>query len=316
MAQPLVSVIIPSWQHVRYIRECIESIMQQSYDPIELLVIDDASTDGTLQMAERLRPQCEKRFVRTVMLSKEKGNMAASCNMGIGMAQGKYVYLIASDDAAEPDAIRELVAVLESRQDCVLAVGDSAFMDEASVRVGWDADQNCVPLEEARFKTFGDVLELNAPGPKRTGFGSYRSLLQGNYIPNGYLMRRSALLAAGGYNTSVLLEDWHMNLQLAKQGGMVYLPKILFRYRWHSGNTIKKYRDEATQTAIFRQIYDLEIPYCREHGLFSFIRRRHPDYLRQRMHRVRRQILSRINRVLYINIHKRKVCILGREVHF
>ena len=88
MSNPLVSVLIPSWKHERYIRECIESVMHQNYSPMELLVIDDASPDGTLQAAESLRPQCEARFVRTVMLSKEKGNMAASCNMGLSMAQG------------------------------------------------------------------------------------------------------------------------------------------------------------------------------------------------------------------------------------
>lgn len=316
MSNPLVSVLIPSWKHERYIRECIESVMLQNYSPMELLVIDDASPDGTLQVAESLRPQCEARFVRTVMLSKEKGNMAASCNMGLSMAQGEYIYLLASDDAAEPDAVKELVEVLESRRDCVLAVGDSSFMDEESCRVGWDDQQNNVPLEQATFKTFGAFLGLNGSCRNVVEFGSYRSLLEGNYIPNGYLMRKSALLAAGGYNTSVLLEDWYMNLQLAKLGGMVYLPKILFRYRWHHSNTIKTYATEKIQTNIYRQIYDLEEPYCREHGLMSVIRRRHPDSLRRRWHRLRRCVLNVVNRVLYINVAKRKFSVFGHKFRF
>lgn len=266
MATPLVSVIVPSWRHERFIRECIESVIRQSYSPMELLVIDDASPDGTLQVAESLRAACEARFVRTVMLSKKKGNMAASCNMGIGLAQGKYVYLIASDDAAEPDAVRELVAALESRPDHVLAVGDSAIMDDASRRMGWDAGQKNMPLDQAPFKTFGDFFGLNAPGRKREAFGSYATLLEGNYIPNGYLMRADALRAAGGYDTEVLVEDWLMNLQLAKLGGMTYLPRILFHYRWHDGNTIKTYAAEKTRLQICRQIYDREEKYCREHG--------------------------------------------------
>ena len=316
MSNPLVSVLIPSWKHERYIRECIESVMHQNYSPMELLVIDDASPDGTLQVAESLRPQCEARFVRTVMLSKEKGNMAASCNMGLSMAQGEYIYLLASDDAAEPDAVKELVEVLESRRDCVLAVGDSSFMDEESCRVGWDDQQNNVPLEQATFKTFGAFLGLSGSCRNVVEFGSYRSLLEGNYIPNGYLMRKSALLAAGGYNTSVLLEDWYMNLQLAKLGGMVYLPKILFRYRWHHSNTIKTYATEKIKTNIYRQIYDLEEPYCREHGLMSVIRRRHPDSLRRRWHRLRRCVLNVVNRVLYINVAKRKFSVFGHKFRF
>ncbi len=316
MATPLVSVIIPSWRHERYIRECIESIISQSYGPIELLVIDDASPDGTLQVAESLRPQCEARFVRTVMLSKEKGNMAASCNMGIGMAQGEYIYLIASDDAAEPDAVKELVKVLESRPDAVLAVGDSAVMDGDSRRIGWDADQRSIPLEEAPFKTFGEFFKLNGVFRREGGFGSYRSLLEGNYIPNGYLMRTSALRAVGGYNTSVLVEDWYMNLQLAKLGGMVYVPRILFRYRWHDSNTIKTYAAEETQRNICRQIYDLEEAYCREHGFLPILRRRHPDGLHCRWHRMRRRVLKSINRVLYINLAKRRFRVFGRDFRF
>lgn len=316
MAPPLVSVIIPSWRHEHFIRECIESIINQSYSPMELLIIDDASPDGTLQAAKSLRTECEARFVRTVMFSKEKGNTAVSCNMGINMARGKYVYLIASDDAAEPDAIRELVDVLESRPGHVLAVGDSAIIDDASHRIGWDDEQKSVPLDKAPFKTFGDFYGLNTPGRRRDNFGSYATLLEGNYIPNGYLMRTDALRAAGGYDTTVLVEDWYMNLQLAKLGGMTYLPRILFHYRWHDGNTIKTYAAEETRRKIYRQIYDLEEAYCRKHGFLSILRRRHPDSLRNRWHRLRRRVLNVVNHVFYLNLAKRKFSVFGREFRF
>ena len=316
MANPLVSVIIPSWRHESFIRECIESIINQSYSPMELLVIDDASPDGTFQVAESLRDQCEERFVRTVMFSKEKGNTATSCNMGIGIAQGKYVYLIASDDAAESDAIKELVEVLELHPDIVLAVGDSIIIDDTSRRIGWDAEQKGVPLNKAPFKTFGDFFKLNESSGRPGVFGSYASLIEGNYIPNGYLMRADALHAVGGYNTSVLLEDWYMNLQLAKLGGMTYLPKTLFRYRWHEGNTIKTYTSEEKHRKIYRQIYDLEKTYCREHGFLSTIRRRHPDSFHNRWHRIRRRVLKVVNHFFYLNMAKRKFSVLGREFRF
>ena len=316
MANPLVSVIIPSWRHERFIRECMESIITQSYSPMELLVIDDASPDGTLQVAESLRAQCEERFVRTVMFSKEKGNAATSSNMGISMARGKYLYLIASDDAAEPDAIRQLVEVLESRSGHVLVVGDSAIMDDASRRIGWDAEQKSVPLDEAPFKTFGDFYGLNVPGRRRDDFGSYATLLEGNYIPNGYLMRADALRAVGGYDTTVLVEDWYMNLQLAKLGGMTYLPRILFRYRWHDGNSIKIYAAEDIRRKICRQVYDREKAYCREHGFLAILRRRHPDSLHSRWHRLRRRVLKVVNHVFYLNLAKRKFSVFGREFHF
>lgn len=316
MSLPLVSVIIPSWRHEHFIRECIESIINQSYSPIELLIIDDASPDGTLQAAKSLRAECETRFVRTVMFSKEKGNAAASCNTGIDMAQGKYVYIIASDDAAEPDAVKQLVSLLESRPDHVLAVGDSAIMDDASRRTGWNAEQKNVPLDEAPFKTFGDFYRLNMPGRRRDEFGSYATLLEDNYIPNGYLIRTDALRATGGYDTEVLVEDWYMNLQLAKLGGMTYLPRILFHYRWHASNTIKTYATEETCRKIYRQIYDREKEYCRKHGFLPIIRIKHPDSLRNRWRKLLRRVLHVVKHVFYLNRAKRKFSVFGREFYF
>ena len=206
--------------------------------------------------------------------------------------------------------------VLESRSGHVLVVGDSAIMDDASRRIGWDAEQKSVPLDEAPFKTFGDFYGLNVPGRRRDDFGSYATLLEGNYIPNGYLMRADALRAVGGYDTTVLVEDWYMNLQLAKLGGMTYLPRILFRYRWHDGNSIKIYAAEDIRRKIFRHVYDREKAYCREHGFLAILRRRHPDSLHSRWHRLRRRVLKVVNHVIYLNLAKRKFSVFGREYHF
>ena len=110
----LVSVIIPAYQHQEYIRECIESILAQTYSCLELILIDDSSTDGTFIAAERMRERCEARFIRTVIMPKEKDGVASSCNLGLELARGEYIYFIASDDAALPHAIETLAAVLDA----------------------------------------------------------------------------------------------------------------------------------------------------------------------------------------------------------
>lgn len=316
MTLPLVSAVIPAFRHERFLGECLESLLAQTYTPLELLLVDDASPDGTFRTAEGLRPQCEARFARTVMLSKPKENAAASINMALEMARGEYVYLIASDDAAEPHAVEELVQAMEARPDAVLAVGDNLIMDANSRRIGWDEKRRAVPLGEAPFKTFGDFLGLNGAGRHARDFGAYPALLKGNHIPNGCLMRASALRAVGGYDTSVILEDWYINLQLAKLGPMLYLPKILFRYRWHGSNTIKNYEDEEIQRKICRQICQREEPYCQEHDLLPLLRRKDPDTLRNRWHWLRRKVLKVINRVFYLNLAKRKGSFFGREFRF
>ncbi|MCH5276502.1 MAG: glycosyltransferase [Desulfovibrionaceae bacterium] len=279
----LVSVIIPAYQHEAYIRECIESILAQTYPAIELILIDDASTDNTFRIAENMRERCEARFTRTIIMSKEKGCAAASCNMGITLARGEYIYLIASDDAALPHAVETLAAILDSDTHCVLAVGDNAFFNETSTTIGWDREWHSTSVEHAVFRTFGDVLGLNADGHIRDNFGRYPELLWNNHIPNGYLMRRSALLQAGGYNEKVLVEDWYMNLQLSKLGTMCYVPEVLFRYRWHSKNTIKKYQSPRAQYNIYRQICKIEREYALAHGYAELLSCRDPGSMKNRI---------------------------------
>ena len=312
--QRLVSVVVPAYQHEAYIRECLESIMVQTYPSLELIVIDDASTDGTFAVAESMREACEKCFVRTVIMTKEKGGIAAACNAGLALAEGEYVYMLASDDAALPQSIERLASVLDSNPACVLAVGDNAFFNAESRAIGWDGKRNSVPLEEARFKTMGDFLGLNVAGGCGKWFGTYAALLKGNHVPNGYLIRRSALLRTGGYNAEAILEDWYMNLQLAKLGCMIYVPEVLFRYRWHDRNTILNYASEESKKKICRKICSMEKEYALRHGYGTILNHMNPDSLRNRYHEARRRVLNIINKLFYINIHKRKIRLFRFEI--
>ena len=312
----LVSVIIPAYQHQEYICECIESVLAQTYPLLELILIDDSSTDGTMLAAESMRERCEHRFVRTIIMSKEKSGVASSCNLGIEMAHGEYIYLIASDDVALPHTIETLATVLDTDEDCVLAVGDNAFIDSRSSRIGWDKERNAVSLGNAEFKTFGDYLGLNNAGGTREHFGTYGALLRDNHVPNGYIMRRSALLQAGGYKKEAILEDWHMNLQLSKIGSMRYIPEVLFLYRWHARNTIKKYENLKSHEEVYRKICSMEHEYALSHGYGKILKRRDPDSLRNRYHRMRRRLLLAVNALCYIN-KKKRILRLGRfEFHW
>ena len=98
----LISVIVPAYNHEKYIEECIRSIMAQTYQNIELLVIDDGSKDGTFEILKALKPECEKRFVRVVFETQENQGTRVTLNRLIDLAQGQYLYTIASDDMAKP----------------------------------------------------------------------------------------------------------------------------------------------------------------------------------------------------------------------
>ena len=262
----LISVIIPAYNHEKYIEECIRSIMAQTYQNIELLVIDDGSKDGTFEILQSLKPECEKRFVRVVFETQENQGTRVTLNRLIDLARGQYLYMIASDDMAKPQAIETLHLFLSQNPDYVLAVGDNEIINGKSERIYWGENRAVLPENKALYKTFGDELHLNAPDNKLADFGAYANLLKGNHVPNGYLYLRQAMIDAGKYDESVFLEDWYMHLQLSKIGKYKYIPDILFSYRWHESNTVSSSEYKAKQLEIYRQIYEHEKEYCFTHG--------------------------------------------------
>ena len=262
----LISVIFSAYNHERYIEECIRSVMAQTYRNIELLIIDDGSMDSTFAKMQALKPECEKRFVRVVMETQENQGTCLSLNRLVDLSEGKYVLLTASDDALKPLCVEKLHTFLSENPDYVLAVGDDEIINADSERVYWGKDRKIVPENEALYKTLGDELHINEPDNKHPDFGSYESLLKSNYIPNGFLCLRQAIIDAGKYGSKALLEDWYMNLQLSKLGKFKYIPEILYCYRWHGKNTISSPEFKTKTQEIYRQIYEHEKEYCFAHG--------------------------------------------------
>lgn len=239
---PLISVVIPAYNHERYVEEAIRSVMAQDYSPVELIVIDDGSKDSTWGVINSLKGECEKRFVRTVFQTQENAGTCITLNRLFSMVEGDFVYLLASDDAMKPHALSRLHDFLAEHPDYVLAVGDNEIIDSESRRAFWDRGRNLVyEKANASFLTFAELLqkELKLSFNSKE-FGSYTKLYHINHIPNGYLIRRSTLSSIPPFTKEAPLEDWYLMLQLAKHGKMKFLPEILFSYRWHASNTIKQ----------------------------------------------------------------------------
>lgn len=232
---PLVSVIVPAYNHQNYVQETLKSIINQTYQNIELIVIDDGSKDATWQKICELKNECKKRFTRVYFATKKNEGTCKTFNKLISLTKGDYIYIIASDDVAKPQAIEKLLQAIEP-VDAVLAVGNNEFIDAAGKRIGWDKKQNSVPLTKAKYKTFAEQLKISA---KKDSFGTYRELLKSNHIPNGYLIKAAALRKIC-FTPEAPLEDYFMNLQLAKIGKFVFVDEILLSYRWHAANTIKQ----------------------------------------------------------------------------
>lgn len=248
---PLVSVIIPAYNHENYIEETLGAFACQIYQNIELIVLDDGSSDGTFVSIQRGKELYGNRFKKFIAIRGNHFGLKHSLNLMIGLAEGKYVFPCASDDVPTNDAIKILVNELEKDETAVLAVGNNAFIDEDSRRTAIVKDGRLFTTQESNL----NLVHLIHTGK----FGSYSELLKGNHIPNGYLIRRKAIEEAGEY--SFMLEDWGMNLQLAKLGKLKYLSKILFFYRLHSKNTIKSSEYLKGQKEFYKDAYRREFCY-------------------------------------------------------
>lgn len=238
----LVSVLIPAYNHEQYVQMAIKSVVNQTYRNIELIICDDCSSDNTWGKILDMRREAESRFVRFVALRSEKNEgICRTVNKMLSIVNGEYIVSFASDDFLFPEAIGVLYDFLFMNPDYVFAVGDNAIVDTLSNRVGWDENRNNVSLEEGKYKSFGDMLRSSRPDVNfySSDFGSYESLLYGNYIPNAGMLRKYVLDKIGGYDENAPLEDWYMNMQMAKIGKFKYIDKVLCAYRWHNANTAK-----------------------------------------------------------------------------
>ena len=186
MQKDLVSVLVPAYNHEKYVQDTINSIIAQTYKNIELIVLDDGSKDSTWQKIEEMKDKCEERFVRVHFETKENEGTCKTLNKLISLAQGEFIYLIASDDLAKPQAIEKEVVFLSKHNDYGLVVGDNEIIDSDSKRCYWDEKKNNVYKQnEATYKTFVDFLSLKNPYFYNKSFGSYSTLYIRNYIPNG-----------------------------------------------------------------------------------------------------------------------------------
>lgn len=235
---PIVSVFMPVYNRGDLVQASIRGLLNQTYPAIELLVLDDGSTDDSVAKVEAMRAECEQRFVSFKFLKNDHNcDLPAAMNRLSAIATGKYIMRNDSDDIAHPECVAKEVAFLEAHPGYVLAVGESEFIDGSGDRIGWTEQHRACPLESATYKTFGEFLQIRELGER---FGSYEELITGNHIPGGYVVVAEAWKKALPFTEEAPLEDWYVMLQLAKLGKFAFLDEILYSYRWHTANTMKK----------------------------------------------------------------------------
>lgn len=267
----LVSVVVPCYNHEKYVKETIESIINQTYKNIELIVIDDGSKDNSVEAIKEMIPACEKRFPRFEFRHRENKGLSATLNEMVDWAEGKYFTGCASDDILLPSKISLLVEKLENLDDSYsVAFGDAIFIDDNSNEVFIDRKTGEYTTEENGYKFFLDyyTFERDFDYKDEKSFGSYKTLLAGNYLPAmSYVIKLDKIREVGAWTSGNTIEDWEMWLKLSKNYKFAYIDEPVAFYRWHDSNTCKTMKFELVRDSL--QLLEEEKNYAFSKGYKS-----------------------------------------------
>jgi len=210
MDTPLVTAIVPSYNHARWVRQAIESIASQSYPNVELLVIDDGSSDGSPAILAALA--AEFRFA--LQLQSNRG-VTATMNSLLRNARGKYIVPCGSDDAMLPGRIAKQVAVLEADDRAVLCHGDAVEIDADGRRVGRNGPPASAPMRWDAARYFANSIYMVAPT---------------------VCFRREAIEREGFLDENLPTEDAQLFVKLLRHGDFVRIPEPVLARRIHGAN--------------------------------------------------------------------------------
>jgi alpha-1,3-rhamnosyltransferase len=267
---PLVTAVIPVYNHERYVVESIRSIVRQSYPNIELIIINDGSKDRSHEMVLTLVEECKGRFTRFEYINRENRGLSATLNQALGMTQGKYFSALASDDVALPNKFRWLVEALElGGEGCAAAFGNAEFIDGDGRTVYLDVAGKTQEAENDKtYSTFLDYYTRERDFDYRTEFGSYRTLLGGNYLPAmSHMLRTDCVRGVDGWTAGNVLEDWEMWLKISKQKKLLYVNKAVALYRMHGLNSYDTMKQKMVRASLI--LVEREKEYCVRKGLMS-----------------------------------------------
>lgn len=224
MSLPLVSVAIPAFNHAAYIEACLASVCAQTYPELELVLIDDGSTDGTFELARRFLDAHPGRFRRVVLERQKNRGVSATSNACISACRGDWVHLLGSDDVIYPGKVARIQAAIDewNCSDLALVHADVDLIDS-----------------EGRMHARQSRKPRPAAGVERE---SWRWLFMGeHYIFNPTLaLRRDAFLAIGGFDAGLALEDMDFWLRLSVDHAFARVPEVLAGYRKHPGNATRR----------------------------------------------------------------------------
>lgn len=228
MSHPLVSVMVITYNQSNYIADCIDSILLQDYPNIEIIIADDASTDGTQDILNGYLAKYSN--IVTLRLSTENKGITHNSNLALSFCNGKYIAFTGGDDVFMPNKIAKQVDWLEANKERSLCGHDAIWIDE-----------------------FGNDLDVCSSDliPISTGRGCCGVIRHGPPFPSSSMMFRVDNIPKYGFHPKLaIISDWKFMIDIVSDGSIYgFIDGIYLQYRSHPNsvtnqNSFKLYRDQ------------------------------------------------------------------------
>ena len=253
---PLVSVICLCYNQAAYVQQALQSVLSQTYSAIELIIADDASTDGSRAIIERFAQ--DHPHIQLVLNDSNQGN-CRTLNKALALAKGKYVIDLAADDVLFNDRIEKQVAVFEQQgESCALVYSNACLINEKGIEIG---------------KYFATNHHGKAIRQVPTG-EVYERLLWDDFIcPPTTMFRKAILDQLGGYDETLSYEDFDCWIRMARDHTFAYLDDITMLRRVVKNSWGQKPKIHlASSFAICQKAFKLNRNQAENHALSIRIR--------------------------------------------
>lgn len=264
MTEPVVNVLVPSYNHGRFVEEAVRSALESPFGGIEVIIVDDGSTDDSRERIRRLAHD-----ERVQVFEQENRGAHVALNRALQHARGEFLFILNSDDVFAPERIPRMVDELRAHPEAGLAASWIQIIDsegnELGVKKGW---HNLPPWPPP------------AGGPYLSDIGDpVLALLETNYVSttSNLVIRRALVEEHGlGFQSLRYAHDWDFILSACHHGTMILIPEPLVNYRVHESNTIKEgaaarvgsMRFEI-QWVVARHAYRLIDSFSKDHHQFN-----------------------------------------------
>ncbi len=223
---PEISVIIPSYNHAHFIAKAVQSVLTQTHSDLELLVVDDGSTDNSLEILGRFSD------TRLQIISQENQGAHAAINHGLTMGTGRFLAILNSDDVYHPQRFEKIIPLLKNNHHAGLVGSYIEIIDNQGRSLG----------VKRGYENF-EPWPLAVPERSfREGTDLHAALLTENYLSttSNYVFKRVWYDQIGEFRPLRYAHDWDFALRMAQKADILLFPEPLMQYRVHASNTIRE----------------------------------------------------------------------------